>query len=73
MSTTTAPVDCLCGAIALDVTATRYELSAARVRLSQKDSPGNRASVAECWARIDALLDMLLEADGGHRRAARWP
>jgi hypothetical protein len=66
----TAPAtttECLCGAIEVDVTAVRSELSEARARLRQKDSPGNRASVAECWARIDALLDLLVEARDARR------
>jgi hypothetical protein len=58
---------CLCGAIEIDVTAVRSELGEARARLREKDSPGNRASVAECWARIDALLDLLLAARAARR------
>jgi len=43
------------------------ELAEARLQRHHKDSPANRAAVAEARARIDAVLDMYLEA-GGIRR-----
>ncbi|HWR47378.1 MAG TPA: hypothetical protein VN327_07170, partial [Pseudonocardiaceae bacterium] len=45
----------------------RSELAEARLERSRKDTPGNRAVVAEVRARIDAMLDMYLAA-GGLRR-----
>ena len=42
-------------------------LTEARLRQAHKDSTGNRASVAECRARIDAILDMYLEGKGPGR------
>ncbi len=36
------------------------ELAEARLRQAEKDMPANRAAVAECWAQIDAVLDMHL-------------
>ncbi len=36
------------------------QLAEARLRQVEKDMPANRAAVAECWARIDAVLDMYL-------------
>jgi hypothetical protein len=66
MTAAAARTDCLCGAIEIDVSISCCELGEARARLRRKDSPGNRAAVAECWARIDALLDLLLEASRGN-------
>jgi hypothetical protein len=40
----------------------RARLAEARSEQLKKDSPGHRDAVAECVARIDALLDMYLEA-----------
>ena len=60
----TAPAtagDCLRSSIELDFVLSCGRLTAARIRQRQKDSVGNRASVAECRARIDAILDMYLE------------
>jgi hypothetical protein len=36
------------------------QLTEARLRQEQKDASANRAAVAECWTRIDAVLDMYL-------------
>ena len=36
------------------------QLAEARLRQDGKDTPANRAAVVECWARIDAVLDMYL-------------
>jgi hypothetical protein len=64
MSDTTATTDCLRTAIELDFAVRCRQLTEARLRQRRKDSTGNRASVAECRARIDAILDMHLEAEG---------
>jgi hypothetical protein len=45
-----------------DFAAACTEWSAARSRRRQKDSPAHRAAVAEAGARIDAVLDLYLEA-----------
>lgn len=39
----------------------RVQLARARVRQALKDTPANRAAVAECRSHIDAVLDMYLE------------
>jgi len=39
-----------------------YEWSEARFRQAAKDTPAHRAAVAEWGARIDAVLDMYLDA-----------
>ncbi len=36
------------------------QLAEARLRLHEKDTSANRTAIAECWARIDAVLDMYL-------------
>jgi hypothetical protein len=59
--------DNLKSALDLDFARTCDELAEARRRQSCKDTPGNRAAVAEARARIDAVLDMYLEA-GCRRR-----
>ena len=38
------------------------EWAEARLRQQEKDTPAHRAAVAEWTARIDAVLDMYLEA-----------
>jgi hypothetical protein len=40
----------------------RARLADARCEQLKKDTPGHRNAVAECVSRIDALLDMYLEA-----------
>ena len=45
-----------------DFAAACTEWSAARSRRQQKDSPAHRAAVAEWTDRIDAVLDMYLDA-----------
>ena len=61
-SVPTATTDYLGTAIRRDFTVTCSQLAQARLRQREKDSATNRASVAECWARIDALLDLHLAA-----------
>ena len=53
--------------LGLDFSLACCELADARLEQSCKDSSRNRAAVAEVRARIDALLDMYLDAVG-HRR-----
>ena len=36
------------------------QLTEARLRQDAKDTSANRAAVADCWTRIDAVLDMYL-------------
>ncbi len=38
------------------------ELTEARSRQAEEDTPDRRAAVAECSARIDAVLDKYLDA-----------
>jgi hypothetical protein len=38
------------------------ELAEARALQGAKDTPDHRAAVAECSARLDAVLDMYLDA-----------
>jgi hypothetical protein len=60
-------VDNLESVLVLDFFMACSELAEARLERSRKDTPGNRAAVAEVRARIDAMLDMYLAA-GGLRR-----
>jgi hypothetical protein len=46
--------------LAVDFSRACAQLVEARLRQVEKDTPANRAAVAECWARIDTLLDMHL-------------
>jgi hypothetical protein len=48
--------------IGLDFSTACSELDYARIQQSTKDTPTNRAAVAEARARIDAVLDMYLAA-----------
>lgn len=45
-----------------DFSRARVQLTLARLDRAKKDTPANRAAVAECLVRIDAVLDMYLEA-----------
>lgn len=54
-----------------DLSSASVELVRARLRWRQKDTPGNRSVVAEWLERIDALLDMHLEAAPPHPCGAR--
>jgi hypothetical protein len=42
----------------LEFSHTCAHLAEARRRQDEEDTPANRAAVAECWSRIDAILDM---------------
>ena len=56
------PVDSLEGALGVDFVLARSGLAEARCQQYAKDTPGNRSAVAEAHARIDAVLDMYLDA-----------
>ena len=43
-----------------DFLRTRVRLAQARLRQTLKDTPANRAAVAECRTQIDRILDMHL-------------
>jgi hypothetical protein len=65
MTATTATTDRLRRlSIEREFAATCDRLAEARHRQRQKDSPSNRALVADCWARVDAVLDLALDAEG---------
>jgi hypothetical protein len=46
----------------VDFAQAAFELAAARALQAGKDTPDHRAAVAECSARLDAVLDMYLDA-----------
>lgn len=46
--------------LAADFSRAYAQLAEAQLRQIEKDVPANRATVAECWARIDLILDMYL-------------
>jgi hypothetical protein len=54
--------DDLATVLGLDLSTARDDLEEARFQRNSKDTPSNRAAVAEARDRIDALLDMYLEA-----------
>jgi hypothetical protein len=60
-------VDSLESTLNLDFTIVCSELASARFEQSCKDTPGNRAAIAEAHARIDAVLDMYLDTAGRWR------
>jgi hypothetical protein len=60
-------VDDLHTVLGVDFALARAALHEARLRHALKDSPSNRAAVAEAGARIDALLDMYVDAGGTAR------
>jgi hypothetical protein len=55
-------VDSLEGALGVDFVLACSHLAEARCQQCAKDTPGNRTAVAEAHARIDAVLDMYLDA-----------
>jgi hypothetical protein len=65
MTTTVAATDRLREALESEFIATCEELAVARRRQDRKDSTSNRASVRNCSARIDAILDLHLAGDVG--------
>ena len=54
--------DDLATVLGLDLSTACDDLDEARFQGNRKDTPSNRAAVAEARNRIDALLDMYLEA-----------
>jgi hypothetical protein len=67
MTATAAATGCPRTAIDVELALWAGRLTEARLRQADKDSTGNRASVAECRARIDAILDLYLEGKGPGR------
>jgi hypothetical protein len=61
-TTVTTIADSLESALDRDFTAACSDLADVRFAQSCKDTPVNRAAVATVRARIDALLDMYLDA-----------
>jgi hypothetical protein len=53
--------DTIASAILTDLSGARSELAEALRDQAERDCAVNRAAVAECHARIDALLDLFLE------------
>jgi hypothetical protein len=45
-----------------DFSQARSDLARARLRHAKKDTPAERAAVADCLMRIDTVLDMYLES-----------
>jgi hypothetical protein len=60
----TATADNLDTVLGMDFTTACGELAEARSQLRCKDTPSHRAAVAEARGRIDAVLDMYLDAVG---------
>ena len=60
--------DTLAGEVLLDLSGARSELGEALRQQAERDSAENRAVVAECHARIDALLDLFLETSASCQR-----
>jgi hypothetical protein len=64
--------DTLGSQVLLDLSRAATDLARARQHQTVRNCAGDRAAVAECHARIDSLLDLLLEASAG-RSATRQP
>jgi hypothetical protein len=54
--------DSLVEELTLELSHVSAEYGEAVVQLREKDTPANRALVADCSAKIDSLLDMYLDA-----------
>lgn len=65
----TVTLDDIRDELEVDFDLARYELVEARMRQLHKDTPQHRAAVADCWARIDTILDLSLEL----QRTSRLP
>ena len=57
-------VDEICEELEVDVCLARLQLIAARRRLRQQDTAENCTAVVECRARLDVVLELLLELKG---------
>jgi len=57
----TTVADSLAEEITLELSRARIEHGQAVELRREKDTPAARAVEAECWARIDSLLDMYLQ------------
>jgi hypothetical protein len=57
-------VDEICEELEVDVCLARLRLLAARRRLREQDTAENCAAVVECRARLDVVLELLLELKG---------
>ncbi|MGK5113665.1 MULTISPECIES: hypothetical protein [unclassified Geodermatophilus] len=64
----TALIEDLRTDLGIDFAGACQELARARVRQQRKDTPQNRAAVADCLVRIDLVLDVYLEMWGHGRR-----
>jgi hypothetical protein len=60
--------DSLVEELTLELSQISAEYGQAMVRLREKDTPVNRALVADCSAKIDSLLDMYLDVGAGALR-----
>jgi hypothetical protein len=60
-------VDDLASVLGLDLSTASAQLAEARMLQQCNDSPSNRAAVADARARMDALLDMYVDAGGARR------
>jgi hypothetical protein len=60
----TIPRDDICDELEVDACLARLQLVAALRRLRQADTSENRAAAAECRARLDVILDLLVELRG---------
>jgi len=60
----TLAVDTLGGVLGLEFSLACSDLADARAEVGRKDTPAHRAAVAAVLTRIDALLDMYVEAGG---------
>jgi hypothetical protein len=60
-------IDDLHSLLGVDFALARVALHEARLRQALKDTPSSREAVAEARSRIDALLDMHVDAGGPAR------
>jgi len=71
----TIAVERLCEGLEHDLCLTRLEHLALRKRLQRENTVENRAAEAECRARLDVILDLLVELkdDAAGRALAAHP
>ena len=71
----TIAVEQLCEGLEVDLCLTRLEHIALRKRLRRENTVENRVAEAECRARLDVILDLLVELkdDAAGRAPARHP